>query len=87
MPNEIDVTSNSRPNLSGTPLSSGSRKRLIIDSATAPRITPARLPMPPRMIMQRMKTEKPNSNWSTLIVFWKTPRKTPAKPPIAAPIA
>ena len=43
--------------------------------------------MPPRMIMQRMKTENPNSNWSTLIVFWKTPRKTPAKPPIAAPIA
>ena len=87
IPNEIDVTSKSSPIMSGTPLSSGSRKRLIIDSATAPTITPARLPMPPRMIMQRMNTEKPNSNWSTLIVFWKTPRNTPAKPPIDAPIA
>ena len=87
IPNEIAVTSKSRPNFSGTLLSSGSRKRLIIDSATAPRITPARLPMPPRMIMQRMKTENPNSNWSTLMVFWNTPRNTPAKPPIEAPIA
>ena len=87
MPNEIAVTSKSSPNFSGTVSSWGSRKRLIIDSATAPRITPAMLPMPPRMIMQRMKTEKPNSNWSTLIVFWKTPRNTPAKPPIDAPIA
>src|SRR3954453_5254814 len=28
-------------------------------------MTPQMLPMPPMMTMQRMKTEKPNSNWST----------------------
>ena len=37
--------------------------------------------------MQRTKTEKPNSNWSTLTVFWKRRGTTPAKPPIDAPSA
>jgi hypothetical protein len=35
----------------------------------APRITPQMLPMPPMITMQRMKTEKPNSNWSTFTVL------------------
>ena len=33
------------------------------DSATAPITTPQMLPRPPRMIMARMKIEKPNWNW------------------------
>ena len=46
-----------------------STKRSIIDSAIAPRMTPQMLPIPPMITMHRMKTENPNSNWSTLTVF------------------
>ena len=69
MPKLTAVRSKFSPMASGTLLSWGRMKRSSIDSATAPRITPATLPMPPMMIMQRMKTEKPNSNWSTLTVL------------------
>jgi hypothetical protein len=69
MPNEIAVTSKSSPKRSGMPLSSAKRNLSIIDSATAPRITPAMFPMPPMMTMHSTNTEKPNSNWSTLTVL------------------
>ena len=87
IPKLIDVRSKSSPTLSGTLLSSGRPYRFIIDSAIAPRITPAMLPIPPMMTMQRMKTENPNSNWSTFTVLWYVPRNAPENPPSAAPSA
>jgi hypothetical protein len=67
MPNEIEVTSN--PSGPDSLFICGSPKRFIIDSAIAPTITPQMLPMPPTMIIARMNTEKPNSNWSTFTVL------------------
>ena len=70
MPKPSWVRSKSSPTLLGTSLStSGIRRVLMNDSASAPSTTPQIEPRPPRMIIASTKIENENSNWSALTVL------------------
>ena len=53
----------------------------------APKITPGMLPMPPRMIMQRMNTEMLKKKSSGNVADLKLAKNAPATPPKNAPVA
>ena len=87
----MKLKSSPRPSLRSftTPWSStsGISRVFMKASATAPSTTPQMLPRPPRMTIARMKIEKPNWNWLALTLLRYAPRKAPAMPPNAPPVA
>ena len=87
IPNEIAVTSKSRPNFSGTVLSIRQEEAVDHRQADGAEDHAGQIAHAAEDDHAEDEDREPELELVQLMVFWNTPRNTPAKPPIDAPIA